>query len=182
MFARASILGMFAATSLSLSSDSAPSFQLEASGAVTMAVASDEASYGLSPERIKGRPILAISLGATRGEGSLSLYTQGDQLPKTGRYPVLPDWPDEFDGDRMFHACFIAGTVTRPVGAFHGETGWVTITSVEEGRISGEFELRARGMLAADITDESEWVTVRGSFVSAGDSTASRIQAVAVDR
>jgi hypothetical protein len=182
MFARSSVLGLLAVSLLSLSSDGPPSFSLKATGAVRLAVASDEASYGLTPERIRGRPVLAISLGAYRGEGSLSLFTQGSELPKTGRYPVLADWPDEFDGDRMFHACFIAGTVTRPVGAFHGESGWVNITSVEDGRIAGEFELRARGMLAADIANEDVWVTVRGSFVAAGDSTASRIESVAVAR
>ena len=125
---------------------------------------------------------MTIALGASRGEGSLSLFTQGSQLPKVGRYPVLADWPDEFNGDRMFHACFIAGTVTRPVGAFHGESGWVKITSVEPGRIAGEFELKARGMLAADIANEDEWVTVRGSFVAEGDSTATRIRSVALAR
>jgi hypothetical protein len=180
MFARSSVFGLLAVTSLSLSSDGSPSFKLDATGAVNLAVAGDEASYGLTPERVRGRPVIAISLGGTRGEGSLSLYSQGSELPKPGRYPVLADWPDEFDGDRMFHACFIAGTVTRPVGAFHGETGWVTITSVEAERIAGKFELRARGMLAADIADEDEWVTVRGSFVALGDSTAARIESVAL--
>jgi hypothetical protein len=37
--------------------------------------------------------------------------------------------------------------------------------------MSGEFELQARGSLAADINEEDQWVTVRGSFVAVGDST-----------
>jgi hypothetical protein len=176
MFARSSILGMLAATALPLYSDGSPSFHLTASGAVTLAVTSNEAGYGLVPEQVNGRRIIAVSLGATRGEASLTLYTQGDELPRPGRYPVRSAWPDQGESGRIFHACFIAGTVERPVGGFHGESGWVTITRVNGRQISGEFELRARGMLAADVDDENQWVTVQGSFVADGDSTVAAIQ------
>jgi hypothetical protein len=182
MFARASILGMLAATSISLRSDGDPSFHLTSSGAVTLAVTSNEAGYGLVPEQVNGARIIAVSLGATRGEASLTLYTQGDELPEPGRYPVRSTWPDQGESGRIFHACFVAGTPGRPVGGFHGETGWVTITKVEGKRISGEFELRARGMLAADVDDENQWVTVRGSFVAEGDSTVAGIQEMSLLR
>jgi hypothetical protein len=46
----------------------------------------------------------------------------------------------------------------------------VTITAVEPGRISGEFELEARGFAAANEDDEDKWVTVRGNFRAHGDS------------
>jgi len=176
MFARISVLGILAATTLSLPTD--PSFRLDASGAVNLAIRSDETAYGLLPAPANEAPLLAISLGATRGNASLSLYTQGEQLPKPGRYPVQSWWPNQANAGRIFHACFIAGTPEHPLGAFHGESGWVTITGVQGKRIFGEFELRARGMLAADQDDEDRWVTLRGSFVADGDSTVSRIQAV----
>jgi hypothetical protein len=178
MFARAAILGMLAATSLPLRSDVSPSFHLAASGAVTLAVTSNEAIYGLVPDDGNGRRIIAVSLGATRGEASLTLFTQGDELPQPGRYPVRFSWPEQGESGRIFHACFIAGTPGHPGGGFHGESGWVTITRVEGRQISGEFELRARGMLAADVDDEDQWVTVQGSFVADGDSTASALQNV----
>jgi len=76
----------------------------------------------------------------------------------------------------MFHACFIAGTPERPLGYFHGESGWVTIDRVQAGQISGEFELQARGSLAADVNDEDQWVTVRGSFVAERDSTIADVR------
>jgi hypothetical protein len=76
----------------------------------------------------------------------------------------------------MFHACFIAGTPERPLGFFHGESGSVMITRVEQGMVSGEFELQARGSLAADVNDEDRWVTVRGSFVAEGDSTIAGVR------
>jgi hypothetical protein len=179
MLHHTSILGMLAASVLSLGSD-APSFHLSASGAVNLAIASSEASYGLVPEQPNDPRIISFSLGATRGEASLGLYTQGDALPQPGRYPIRLTWPEEGDNTRIFHACFIAGTPEHPVGGFHGESGWVTITRVEGKRISGEFELQARGMLAANMDNENQWVTVRGSFVADGDSTMVGMRQMAV--
>jgi hypothetical protein len=175
MFARTSVFGILAAATLSLPS-TRPCYFLDASGAVSVSDTSDEASYGLIPERVNETRVLAISLGATRGQGSLTLYTQGDQLPRPGRYPIHFSWDDQKDGGPMFHVCFIAGTPERPLGYFHGESGWVTITSVEQGMVSGEFELQARGSLAADVNDEDRWVTVRGSFVAEGDSTIAGVR------
>jgi hypothetical protein len=175
MFARTSLLGMLAATALWLPS-SRPCFFFDASGAVSVSDTSDEASYGLMPEEVNEPRLLAISLGATRAQGSLTLYTRGDQPLRPGRYPVHMSWDEQTHAGAMFHACFIAGTPTRPLGAFHGESGWVTITRAEEGWVAGEFELKARGSLAADINDEDQWVTVRGSFVAEGDSTIAGVR------
>jgi len=180
MFARSSIFGLFAASALSLQPYDVPSFRLAATGAVNLAVTSQEATYGLVPKEENQRRIIAISLGARRGNASLTLYTQGDELLRPGRYPVRSAWPKEPDSGRIFHACFIAGTPEHPVGGFHGESGWVTITRVDGRRMSGEFELSARGMLAADVNDENQWVTVRGSFVADGDSTLAEIQQLSV--
>jgi hypothetical protein len=44
--------------------------------------------------------------------------------------------------------------------------------------MSGTFEVRARGFTAADPLDEEQWVTVRGSFDAAGDSTVASITAI----
>jgi hypothetical protein len=178
MYARSSILGLLAASLLSISSDGGPSFHLASSGAVTLAVTSNEAVFGLVPEQVNEARLIAVSLGATRGEASLTLFTQGNELPRPGRYPVRSTWPEQIESGRIFHACFIAGTPERPVGGFHGESGWVRITRVEGRRISGEFELQARGMLAADMDDENQWVTVRGSFAADGDSTVAEIQQI----
>jgi hypothetical protein len=52
---------------------------------------------------------------------------------------------------------------------FHSESGWLTITESEPGRIVGTFELRARGFLATNEKDENQWVTVRGTFTAEGD-------------
>jgi hypothetical protein len=170
MSARTSVLGMLAATVLWLPS-SRPSFYVNTSGAVTLSDTTDEASYGMMPEQVNEPRVLAISLGATRARGSLTLFTQGDQLPRPGRYPIHYSWDEQAHGGRMFHACFIAGTPEHPLGYFHGESGWVTITRAKSGVLSGQFELQARGMLASDVDDEDRWVTVRGEFVAVGDST-----------
>lgn len=174
MYARSSTLGLLAAAALSLPSDSVTQFTLRSSGAINLSVAGTEARYGLVPETAEGEAVISITLGATSGEGALWLMTAGAEMPGKGRYPI---YQHGFAGDgRWFHACFSAGTPERPMGVFHSESGWVTITAVEDGRISGEFELRARGFLAADTTDEDQWVTVRGTFSAEGDSTIASIR------
>lgn len=180
MYARSMTLGLLAAAALSLPSDSVTEFTLQSHGAVSLSVAGTEARYGLVPETAEGEPLLTISLGATSGEGALWLMTVGDEVPGTGRYPI---YQHGFAGNRRwFHACFSAGTPERPKGVFHSESGWVTITAVEAGRISGEFELRARGFLAADTTDEDQWVTVHGTFSAEGDSTVAAIRAASATK
>jgi hypothetical protein len=71
--------------------------------------------------------------------------------------------------------------VERPEGFFHGESGWVTITAVESGRISAEFEMQARGFLAAKPSAEDQWVTLRGKFTAAGDSTVTGVGVVSLE-
>jgi hypothetical protein len=154
-----------------------PSFSFTTSGAVELAVTSNEVRYGLTPETGEGRPLLDISLGANTGSASLGLYTSGDRPLRPGRYAVLPAWPGEGAGD-WFHACLVAGSVERPVGVFHSESGWVTITRAEPGHLAGEFLLHARGFLATDMDNEDQWVTVRGTFVADGDSSIAAIQSV----
>jgi hypothetical protein len=181
MFARSSTLGLLAAVALSMPSDPATEFTFQSVGAVTLSVKGDEARYSLTPEKMNGKPVLAITLGSTGAAGALVLFTAGDELPKKGRYPIIMTREHEVDGGgRWFHACFMAGTATRPLGVFHSESGWVTITEVKAGRISGEFEVRARGFLAADTNDEDQWVTVRGTFTAEGDSTLASVSTASV--
>ena len=177
MLAYSSTLGLLAAVALSLLSDSLTDFTLRSSGAVRLSVAGTEARYGLAPEMAEGKPVLVISLGATGGEGALLLYTAGDVMPRTGRHPIYFSWQHQgvVGEGRWFHACFFAGTPEHPMGVFHGESGWVTITAVEAGRISGEFEVLARGFLAADTADEDQRVTVHGTFTAEGDSTVTSL-------
>jgi hypothetical protein len=172
MFARSSTLGLLAAVALSIPSDPATEFTFRSSGAVRLDVSGVEAKYELAPEMgADGKPVLTISLGATGSEGSLSLYTDGGQLPRAGRYPVFFSWEHPVAGGRWFHACFWAGKPDRPIGMFHGQSGWVTITDATPGRISGVFEIRAQGFLATNPSDEDQWVTLRGTFRAEGDST-----------
>jgi hypothetical protein len=178
VLARSSAVGLLATIALSLPADPAPYFTLESSGALRLAVTSEEARYGIVPASLNQRSVLAISLGATRAEGALLLYTYADEVLRPGRYPVSSSLPDQPFAGRRFHPCFVAGSVERPEGFFHGESGWVTITAAEAGWISGEFEIQARGFLAAGTTDEDQWVTVRGAFRAQGDSTVTGVEVV----
>jgi hypothetical protein len=179
MLARSSALGLFATVALSLAADpAAPHFTLESSGALRLKVSNADARFEILPEPFHGRPILGISLGASQGDVALLLYTYADEALQPGRYPTASSLPEDRAAGRWFHPCVIAGTVERPMGFFHGESGWVTITAVETGRISGEYEIRARGFLAADTTDEDQWVTIRGTFDATGDSTITTVAAI----
>jgi hypothetical protein len=170
--AHSSAAGLIAALALSLPPGSeAPSYTIESTGAIRLVLAGDEASYGLLPEPVNGRPVINISLGPTQGEGALWLFAYADEVLRPGRFLVASLLPERPFAARSFHPCFVAGAVANPLGFFHGETGWVTITSVEDGRISGEFEMRARGFLADDTSDENRWVTLRGRFSVTADST-----------
>jgi hypothetical protein len=172
MRARSSAASLLAALALSLlPGPDAPSYTLESTGAIRLVLSGGEASYGLMPEPVNGRPVINISLGPTQGEGALWLFAYADEVLRPGRFQVANWLPEQPFAGRYFHPCFVAGTVASPRGFFHGETGWVTITSVEGGRISGEFQIRARGFLAADTSDEDQWVTLRGRFSVTGDST-----------
>lgn len=172
MLARSSIVGLLTTIALSVPVEPvAPYFTLESTGALRLAVSGDEATYGLMPEPVDQRPLLSITLGGTRGDGALMLYTYGDEPVRPGRYPVGSSLPEHRFAGRRFHPCFVAGSFERPLGFFHGESGWVTITAAEGRRISGEYEIRARGFLASDTTDENQWVTIRGTFGAQGDRT-----------
>jgi hypothetical protein len=122
--------------------------------------------------------MLTINLGGNRDAGALSFYLLGDRLPSAGRYPVQFSLDPAQEGVQ-FHACFVAGTPEHPIGVFHAEGGWVTITRSEAVRVAGEFEVRASGFLAANMDDEDKWVTVRGTFEAKGDSTIATVESVA---
>jgi hypothetical protein len=163
MYAQLSIATL-TAIALAFPVNHGPRFTLGATGAITMNVAGDEARYGVVPAEVAGHPRVTISLGATRAAGALLLSVRGDRVPETGRYPI-----------GTFEAYFAAGSPERPLGWFHGESGWVTIAEAEAERVSGEFEIRARGFTTDDPDNENQWVTLRGKFEAHGDSTVATV-------
>jgi hypothetical protein len=178
MYFRTATLGTLAAAAVALAWLSAPTFTLQSTGAVALHASGQDARFSVVPQAVRGHPILIVSLGATASDGALQLTVAGDRPPAPGRYPVRSSWDELGTDNTSFHASFMPGSVERPLGWYHGESGWVTITEARRDRMSGTFEVRARGFTAADPLDEEQWVTVRGSFDAAGDSTVSIITAV----
>jgi hypothetical protein len=176
MYARSTTVGLLAAIALGLRATPAPTFTIESTGAVRLRVEGAEARFGVVPRAVRGRPIVTLSLGAETGAGAIYLALPGDRLPAPGRYPIRSSW-DDIGGGPAFHASFAAGTPGHPIGWFQGASGSVTITDSGEGRISGTFEIQARGFLGADPGNENRWVTVHGSFAAEGDSTVESIAA-----
>jgi hypothetical protein len=177
MYARSSTLGILSLLLLSLPGSQTGRFDLQSSGAVNLVVAGTEARYGLIPTEVNGRPVISVSLGATQGQGSLTLTVWGDEVPPAGRYGITESWEDRL-GAPAFRASFIAGSVERPIGAFRGESGWVRITERAPSHICGEFEIRARGFLGSKPDQENHYVTVRGRFQAQGDGTT--LQSVSI--
>jgi hypothetical protein len=175
---RTATLGILAAAAVALAWRSAPSFTLQSTGAVTLHATGHHARFGVVPRAVRGRPILIVSLGATASEGAMQLTVAGDRPPAPGRYPIRSSWDELGTDANSFHASFMPGSVERPLGWYHGESGWVTITEARSDRMSGTFEVRARGFTAADPVDEEQWVTVRGSFEATGDSTVTTISSI----
>ena len=141
-------------------------FTVDTSGAISVNANGADARYGVIPAEVNGRTMLTISLGATNSRGSVLLSIVGDRLPVKGRYPIQ---------NSAFHAVFVAGSPEHPLGWFHGESGWVTITNAVAGHLSGEFEIQSRGFLRSNLNDDNQWVTVRGTFQARGDSTSTTI-------
>ena len=178
MYFRTATIATIAAAAVALAWQSAPTFTLQSTGAVTLRATGQEARFGVLSQAVRGRPILIVSLGATASAGALQLTVAGDRPPAPGRYPIQSSWDELATDPTSFHASFMPGSVERPLGWYHGESGWVTITEAGPNRMSGTFEVRARGFTAADPLDEEQWVTVRGSFDAAGDSTVASITAI----
>ena len=168
MFARSIAIGILAALGFGPPAPPAPAFTLESTGAIHLTAAGYEAGYAVVPSGATGRPTLLVSIGDALTQSVVHLTLPTDRLPAAGRYPV---------GVTSFQASFMAGPAEHPLGWFHGESGWVTITQAEEGHIAGTFAVRAKGFLAAD-TDEEKWVTVQGTFDAQGHNTVATIASV----
>jgi len=174
MYVRSITAGALCALVLNLPVHLGPRFTLDTAGAVQLTAAGRDARYGVIGD--ESSSILTVSLGATGPASSLQLRMPGAGLPAEGRYPIASSW-DGPATQPAFHAFFAAGSPERPLGWFHGESGTVTITRAINGQLSGSFEIRARGFLTADISEQEHWITVTGSFEAQGDSTAAAIAA-----
>jgi hypothetical protein len=168
MYAQLTITTL-ATLAFAIPANSASRFALNASGAISVTAAGPDARYGLIPADVNGHPSITISLGANNPAGSLQLTFAGDRLPAPGRYSLQ---------NSSIQAAFSAGSAEHPVGWFHGELGWVTVTKSAAGHLSGEFEIQARGFVTANLDDENRLVTVRGSFDAEGDSAVTTIASV----
>lgn len=177
MFQNVSILGMRAAMMLALPTTFATDaqFALSTSGALRL-TATGRAEYGALPATNEVPAAFSITLGAQSESGALVLMQRVGTVPLAGRYAVS-EWSG--DGGADFSAIFVAGSPAEPIGVFRGESGSITITATQPGRIEGKFRIEARGFLAASPDKEDVKVTLTGTFVALGNSTVANVQQVA---
>jgi len=167
MYARLLTLAIAAAAALPIPAKDDARFELGSTGAATVRASGSEARYFVASD---GRH--TISLGAQQGSGALTLSLPAGSGPTEGRHELSGS------ASKGMRAAFVAGTVEQPVGWFGGESGWVRVTDVQAGRVSGEFEIRARGFVRANPDDENQWVTVRGTFEAKADSAVATVATV----
>ncbi len=113
-----------------------------------------------------GRPVngeaerpFVITLGAKGEDGALVLTRWDGQRPGPGSYPISAE-PTP-DGVQVL---VVTGTPEHPAGMFRPRGGTLTITSSSWNRISGRFEMNADGYLASGREENTQAVTIEGSF------------------
>src|SRR4051812_39639453 len=129
MYAQSITLGLLFGVAFAPPIPSAGSYALQSTGVVQLRATGYEARYGLVAG--DGLPILSVSLGAADAPGAVHLSLDADRLPAPGRYPI---------GSKSFHASFMPGTAEHPLGWFHGESGWGTISATGAGHNLGRLE------------------------------------------
>ena len=118
----------------------------------------------------------SLTLGAYSDNGAVVFSRVGAERPKPGTYRITPFTHGE-EGSDEFHALVSLGSPANALGAFHGETGTVTITKSGPDQIVGHYELKAVGFLAADMDNEEREITVRGSFAASASAAPSAFRA-----
>lgn len=152
--------------------DRTPHHEARIRGAVSTTL-SGSAVFG----RVKQGPAsFSLELGAYSQQGAVIFSRVRGERPEIGTYSITPLSTGAENGHEI-HALVSLGSVERPLGAFRGMSGWVTITSSTDDRIVGEYELKAVGFLASDLTAEDREITVRGGFTAEAAPPASAFEA-----
>ena len=107
------------------------------------------------------RTAFVITLGAYSDDGALVFSRWDGGQPEPGVYPITPE-PTK-DG---LTALVVTGPPTRPRGAFRAEHGTLTITHASRDRLTGRFELEARGSGTTDPHREDPKLSASGSFTT----------------
>lgn len=111
-----------------------------------------------------------LSLGAHSEQGAVIFSRQGAGRPGVGAYEVREADP----ASTGFHALVITGAPAAPTGVYRVVRGTLMITEASDGRISGTFQLWARGFTAGDPDNEERILSASGSFTAtAGSGTTS---------
>jgi hypothetical protein len=107
----------------------------------------------------------SLELGAYSADGAVVFSRVSSSRPAVGTYTVTPfeSGPEE-DGE--FHALVSLGSVTAPTGVFRAISGTMTITQSTENRVTGHYEVKAVGFLAAQPEIDNRVITVRGGFTA----------------
>lgn len=118
-----------------------------------------EAAYGRRSSKEGGH--FSLELGSTSHQASMILSAEGLGPLGPGIYPV-----DDRPGSPALHGLIVTGSPSRPTGVYRAQSGRVTVHTIQDGQLEGNFEMWARGFNATNLMDENLTITVAGSFVA----------------
>jgi hypothetical protein len=154
---RSTLLLLAAACCTIRDRNSSCEFSLRGALAATTRGSAEAGSGGTAQE-----PYYTISLGGAEGAAAAVFIRAGSAPPPVGTYQM---GEEEF-GTGGFSGLIIMGMPAHPTGVFRVKSGTLTVTAATPVQLTGRFELRAVGFLTKSPADDTQSVTVNGTFTA----------------
>jgi len=159
-----SLMYPLAALSMLLPHDHTPTFRATVTG-VVQANLSGSAVFGTTDPGRNRSGVFSLTLGAYSDQGAVVFSREILTRPAPGIYDVSESG-DPGSRPEDFHALVILGSPEQPLGVFRAREGTVSVRRSSSGALTGQYEIRAIGFLAADPDDDDREIMVRGSFAA----------------
>ena len=141
--------------------DNSASFSAVLTGVVKTTISGD-ARFG----QVRGGPsapdVFTLTLGADSHRGAVLFTRPAGSGLHVGSYRVA----EAGARDGELQALVVLGSADHPEGVFRATAGTLTITSVSDVEITGQFSVAADGFLAPAPDRENQPVSISGSFVA----------------
>ena len=121
-----------------------------------------DATFGLVNGRGMAPSVFTLSLGANGADGSILFTRTNGMRLVPGTYTIT----GEDNGPDGLRVLVMTGSAEHPTGVFRGQTGTLTVTSVTDNVIRGNYRVRATGFVASDPADEDRQIVASGGFTA----------------
>jgi hypothetical protein len=143
--------------------DNSAAFSGVLSGVVRTAVSGD-ARFGKVRGDASSPDVFTITLGADSpgGAGAVLFTFPRDSGLHVGSYHVA----EVGAPDAELHGLVLVGSAYAPSGVFRATSGTLTVTSVSDSEVTGDFYVDAVGFLASNPDQDYRTVSATGSFIA----------------